>query len=126
MVLHRSLERVVGFTGAQVLGHGQGDGYECLCVLSLTCGLRMDEALGLPWQDIALPQKVLETYRKRQRFPGLAALGSDEKGDVAARLAAVRVRHGQARFGKPGSGCSTWPHVIEYLNRDPQLGTLRT
>jgi integrase len=44
------------------------DRYECLYVLSLTCGLRMGEALGLKWQDIDLEAGSLRVNRQLQRM----------------------------------------------------------
>jgi integrase len=46
----------------------KGDRYECLYVLSLTCGLRMGEALGLKWSDIDLDKGTLRVNRQLQRM----------------------------------------------------------
>ena len=42
--------------------------HECLDVLSLTCGLRMGEALGLKWADIDLDTGTLRVNRQIQRM----------------------------------------------------------
>jgi integrase len=54
------------------------DEFECLYVLSLTCGLRMSEALGLKWSDIYLDAGTLRVNRQLQRLR--------RDGDVAGRL----------------------------------------
>ena len=41
--------------------------YEALYVLSLTCGLRMGESLGLKWSDIDLDSGTLRVNRQLQR-----------------------------------------------------------
>jgi integrase len=53
---------------AQVLLEGaKVDRFECLYVLSLTCGLRMGESLGLKWPDIDLGAGTLRVHRQVQR-----------------------------------------------------------
>jgi integrase len=44
------------------------DRFECLYVLSLTCGLRMGEALGLKWSDIDLDAGTLRVHRQLQQI----------------------------------------------------------
>src|ERR671920_1278969 len=44
------------------------DRFECLYILSLTCGLRMGEALGLKWSDIDLDAGTLRVHRQLQRI----------------------------------------------------------
>jgi integrase len=44
----------------------KGDRHECLYILSLTCGLRMGEALGLKWSDI--DKGTLRVNRQIQRM----------------------------------------------------------
>src|SRR5918993_4887331 len=46
----------------------KGDRFECLFVLSLTCGLRMGEALGLRWSDADLDAGTLRVNRQIQRM----------------------------------------------------------
>ena len=46
----------------------KGDRHECLYALSLTCGLRMGEALGLKWTDIDLYKGTLRVNRQLQRM----------------------------------------------------------
>jgi integrase len=45
----------------------KGDRFECLYVLSLTCGLRMGESLGLRWSDTDLEAGTLRVHRQLQR-----------------------------------------------------------
>jgi integrase len=45
-----------------------GQKYEALYVLSLTCGLRMGESLGLKWSDIDLDAGTLRVNRQLQRI----------------------------------------------------------
>ncbi len=49
------------------LDAAHGEKYEALYVLSLTCGLRMGEALGLKWSDIDLEARTLRVNRQLQR-----------------------------------------------------------
>jgi integrase len=44
------------------------DRFECLYILSLTCGLRMGEALGLRWSDIDFDAGTLRVNRQLQRI----------------------------------------------------------
>jgi integrase len=94
-VLHRALEQAVRFNlipsnpaskvdppkvrqeeitpldaeqARRFLGAAKGDRFECLYVLSLTCGLRMGEALGLRWADIDLDAGTLRVNRQLQRM----------------------------------------------------------
>jgi integrase len=46
----------------------RGQKYEALYVLSLTCGLRMGESLGLKWSDIDLDAGTLRVNRQLQRM----------------------------------------------------------
>ena len=46
----------------------KGDRFECLYILSLMCGLRMGEALGLKWSDIDLEAGTLRVHRQLQRI----------------------------------------------------------
>ena len=45
-----------------------GDRFACLYTVSLTCGLRMGESLGLKWSDISLEDKTLRVNRQLQRM----------------------------------------------------------
>src|SRR5215207_9644359 len=45
----------------------KGNRFECLYVLSLTCGLRMGESLGLRWSDTDLEAGTLRVHRQLQR-----------------------------------------------------------
>jgi len=51
-----------------LLEAAKGDRFECLYILSLTCGLRMGEALGLKWSDIDLEAGTLRVNRQLQRI----------------------------------------------------------
>ena len=51
-----------------LLEAARGDRFECLYALSLTCGLRMGEALGLRWSDIDLEAGTLRVDRQVQRI----------------------------------------------------------
>jgi integrase len=50
-----------------LLEAAKGDRFECLYVLSLTCGLRMGESLGLRWSDVDLEAGTLRVHRQLQR-----------------------------------------------------------
>src|SRR5215211_3832062 len=50
------------------LDAARGQKYEALYVLSLTCGLRMGESLGLKWSDIDLEAGTLRVNRQLQRI----------------------------------------------------------
>ena len=50
------------------LAVAKGDRYEALYALSLTCGLRMGEALGLKWSDIDMDKGTLRVNRQLQRI----------------------------------------------------------
>src|SRR5215217_5987395 len=51
-----------------LLEAAKGDRFECLYILSLMCGLRMGEALGLKWSDIDLEAGTLRVHRQLQRI----------------------------------------------------------
>jgi integrase len=50
------------------LDAARGQKHEALYVLSLPCGLRMGESLGLKWSDIDLEAGTLRVYRQLQRL----------------------------------------------------------
>ena len=52
----------------EFLEAARGQKYEALYVLSLTCGLRMGESLGLKWSDIDLDTGTLRVNRQLQRI----------------------------------------------------------
>jgi integrase len=63
-------EEITPFDAEQArtfLAAARGDVFEALYVLSLTCGLRMGEALGLRWSDIDLEAETLRIHRQLQR-----------------------------------------------------------
>jgi integrase len=51
-----------------LLEAAKDDRFECLYILSLMCGLRMGEALGLKWMDIDLEAGTLRVQRQVQRI----------------------------------------------------------
>jgi integrase len=51
-----------------LLEAAKDDRFECLYILSLTCGLRMGESLGLKWSDIDLDAGTLRVHRQLQRI----------------------------------------------------------
>src|SRR5919107_296268 len=50
-----------------LLEAARGDRFECLNVLSLMCGLRMGESLGLRWSDVDLEAGTLRIHRQLLR-----------------------------------------------------------
>jgi len=51
-----------------LLEAAKDDRFECLYILSLTCGLRMGESLGLKWSDIDFDARTLRIHRQLQRI----------------------------------------------------------
>jgi integrase len=51
-----------------LLEAAKDDRFECLYILSLTCGLRMGESLGLKWSDIDFDAGTLRVHRQVQRI----------------------------------------------------------
>src|SRR5215203_2343674 len=51
-----------------LLAAAKDDRFECLYILSLVCGLRMGEALGLKWSDIDFEAGTLRVHRQVQRI----------------------------------------------------------
>ena len=68
-----------------LLGAAKGDRFECLYVLSLTCGLRMGEALGLKWSDIDLDAGTLRVHRQLQRIRDGGGLVFSEPKNASRR-----------------------------------------
>src|SRR5215212_2941390 len=60
------------------LNAAHGEKHEALYVLSLTCGLRIGESLGLKWSDIDLEAGTLRVNRQLQRIR--------KEGDKSGRL----------------------------------------
>ena len=54
--------------GTSASGSRKCDRFACLYVLSLTCGLRMGESLGLKWSDIDFDAGTLRVHRQVQRI----------------------------------------------------------
>jgi integrase len=63
----------------------KGDRFEALCVLSLTVGLRMGEALGLKWSDIDVDAKTLRVNRQLQRVRDGGGLVFSEPKNASRR-----------------------------------------
>ena len=59
--------------------------YEALYVLSLTCGLRIGESLGLKWSDIDLEAGTLRVNRQLQRIRGGGGLVFSEPKNASRR-----------------------------------------
>jgi integrase len=68
-----------------LLAAAKGDRFECLYVLSLTCGLRMGEALGLKWSDIDLDAGTLRVHRQLQRIRDGGGLVFSEPKNASRR-----------------------------------------
>ena len=68
-----------------LLEAAKGDRFECLYVLSLTCGLRMGEALGLKWSDIDLDAGTLRVHRQLQRIRDGGGLVFSEPKNTSRR-----------------------------------------
>jgi integrase len=111
-VLHRALEQAVRFnlipfnSAARVdppkvrqeeitpldakqaralLDAAKGDRFEALCVVSLTVGLRMGEALGLRWSDLDLNERTLRVNRQLQRMRDGGGLVFSEPKNASRR-----------------------------------------
>ena len=54
-------------------------------VLSLMCGLRMGEALGLKWSDIDLEDEILRVHRQLQRIRDGGGLVFSEPENASRR-----------------------------------------
>ena len=61
------------------------DRFECLYILSLTCGLRMGESLGLKWSDIDLDAGTLRVHRQVQRIRDGGGLVFSEPKNASRR-----------------------------------------
>lgn len=68
-----------------LLQAAEGDRFECLHVLSLMCGLRMGEALGLKWSDIDLDAGTLRVHRQLQRMRDGSGLVFSEPKNASRR-----------------------------------------
>ena len=67
------------------LDAARGQKYEALYVLSLTCGLRMGESLGLKWTDINLDAGTLRVNRQLQRIREGSGLVFSEPKNASRR-----------------------------------------
>jgi integrase len=68
-----------------LLDAAKDDRFECLYILSLTCGLRMGEALGLKWSDIDLDAGTLRVHRQLQRISEGGGLVFSEPKNASRR-----------------------------------------
>ena len=68
-----------------LLETAKGNRFECLYVLSLMCGLRMGEALGLKWSDIAFDTGTLRVHRQVQRIRDGGGLVFSEPKNASRR-----------------------------------------
>jgi integrase len=68
-----------------LLEAAKGDRFECLYVLSLMCGLRMGESLGLKWSDIDLDAGTLRVHRQLQRVRDGGGLVFSEPKNASRR-----------------------------------------
>jgi integrase len=90
----------------------KGDRFECLYVLSLTCGLRMGESLGLRWFDIDLEAGTLRVHRQLQRVREGGGLVFSEPKNASRRtidlpqrgLEALRSHHKRQIEQQLGAG----------------------
>ena len=62
-----------------LLDASKGDRLEALCVLALTLGLRIGEALGLKWSVIDIDAGTLRVNRQLQRHTGKGLVFSEPK-----------------------------------------------
>ena len=88
-----------------LLEDAKGDRFECLYALSLMCGLRMGECLGLKWSDIDLDAGTLWVHRQLQRVSDGGGLVISEPKNASRRTVALpqRVveaikRHGECQL----------------------------
>jgi len=111
-VLHRALEQAVRFNlipfnpasrvdppkirqkeitpldaeqARRFLHAGREDRFEALYVLSLTMGLRMEEALGLRWADVDFDAGTLRVNHQVQRMRGGGGLVFSEPKNASRR-----------------------------------------
>ena len=68
-----------------LLEAAKDDRFECLYILSLTCGLRMGESLGLKWSDIDLDAGTLRVHRQVQRIRDGGGLVFSEPKNASRR-----------------------------------------
>src|SRR5215203_3004520 len=68
-----------------LLEAAKDDRFECLYGLSLMCGLRMGEALGLKWSDIDLDAGTLRVHRQLQRIRDGGGLVFSEPKNASRR-----------------------------------------
>jgi integrase len=78
------------------LDAARGQKYEALYVLSLTCGLRIGESLGLKWSDIDLDSGTLRVNRQLQRVREGGGLVFSEPKNASRRTMDLPQRTVQA------------------------------
>jgi integrase len=67
-VRHEEITPLDAHQARALLNGAKSDPFEALYVVSLTCGLRMGEALGLKWSDVDLDAGMLRVARQLQRM----------------------------------------------------------
>ncbi len=68
-----------------LLEAAKGDRFECLYVLSLTCGIRMGEALGLKWSDVDFEAGTIRVHCPLLRMRSGGGLVSPEPKNASRR-----------------------------------------
>ena len=68
-----------------LLEAAKGDRFECLYVLSLTCGIRMGEALGLKWSDVDFEAGTIRVHCQLQRMRNCGGLVFSEPKNASRR-----------------------------------------
>lgn len=67
------------------LAAAEGDRYEALYVVALTCGLRQGEVLGLKWSDVDLEARTMRVSRQVQRHRDRGGLVFAEPKNASRR-----------------------------------------
>jgi integrase len=98
-----------------ILEAAKGDRFECLYVLSLMCGLRMGESLGLRWSDVDLEEGSLRIHRQLERIrEGGGLVFSEPKNasrrtiDLPQRALEVLKRHRKRQLEQQLSSGAKW------------------
>ncbi len=108
-----------------LLEDAKGDRFECLYALSLMCGLRMGECLGLKWSDIDLDAGTLRVHRQLQRVrDGGGLVFSEPKNasrrtvDLPQRVVEALKRHRKCQLEEKSS--------LEEIRTAPDDASMRT
>src|SRR5215216_2367801 len=111
------------------LDAARGQKYEALYVLSLTCGLRMGESLGLKWSDIDLDAGTLRVNRQLQRMREGGGLVFSEPKNASRRtidlpqraLEALRSHRKHQLEEKIGASSYEDSDLVFATRKDPPL-----